>query len=319
MSFRYVVRHVTRFSYSQPVRETLMELRMQPRSEDRQICLHFELAVEPPAQVQTFRDYQGNVVHHFDIPRPISELTITALSRLQVQEPESPPGRLSPAVWEELERGRDDGEHFDFLAQTTRTKAEPEALARLARELGVVRRDDPLTVLRNLNSGLHERFRYAPAATGVETPLDEVLETRAGVCQDFAHLFMALAREIAIPCRYVSGYLYHKDDTSVPDASHAWVEAYLPGLGWLGFDPTNNLLANERHIRTAIGRDYSDVPPNRGTHRGEGVHCDLSVAVQVRLLGQPMAQDRFTSIGEPLEIPRLPAWYAAQQQKQQQQ
>lgn len=317
MSLRYVVRHVTRFSYSEPVRETLMELRMQPRSEERQICLAFELAVEPQAHVHTFRDYQGNVVHHFDIPRPISELAITAISRLQVQEAEEPPGRVSPAVWDELERGRDEGEHFDFLSQTARTRASADALEPLVRELGIARRDDPLTVLRNLNSGLNERLRYATGSTSVETPLDKVLATREGVCQDFAHLFMALAREVSIPCRYVSGYLYHRDDTSVPDASHAWVEAYLPGVGWLGFDPTNNLIVGDRHIRTAIGRDYSDVPPNRGTHKGENVTSELSVAVQVRLLGQPMAQDRFTSIGEPLEIPRLPAWYAAQQQQQQ--
>lgn len=317
MSLRYVVRHVTRFVYSSPVRETLMELRMQPRSEDRQICLSFELTVEPPAQVQSFRDYQGNIVHNFDIPRPISELCITALSRLQVQEPEPPPSALSPTVWDELDRAQEEGEHFDFLSPTTRTRASDEALEVLRRELGAFRRDDPLTVLRELNQGLHERFRYAPQSTVVETPLDEVLAARAGVCQDFSHLFLALARQLGIPARYVSGYLYHRDDTSVPDASHAWVEAYLPTLGWLGFDPTNNLLAGERHIRTAVGRDYSDVPPNRGTHKGEAT-SELSVAVQVRLLGQPMGKDRFTSLGEPLELPNLPAWYAAQQKQQQQ-
>lgn len=317
MSLRYVVRHVTRFNYSRPVRETLMELRMQPRSEDRQICLAFELTLEPFAQVQSFRDYQGNVVHHFDIPRPIQELTITALSRVQMQEPDAPPSAVSPAAWEEIDRYLEDGEHFDFLAQTPRTRCSSDGLESLARELGVVRRDDPLTVLRQLNEGLHKSFRYAPASTGVETPLDQVLERREGVCQDFSHLFMALARELGIPCRYLSGYLYHRDDTSVPDASHAWVEAYVPGLGWSGFDPTNNLLAGERHIRTAVGRDYADVPPNRGTHRGEDVVSELSVAVQVRLLGQPLAQDRFTSIGETIELPRMPAWYAAQQQQQQ--
>ncbi|MCE7872327.1 transglutaminase family protein, partial [bacterium CPR1] len=223
MSLRYVVRHVTRFVYSAPVRETLMEVRMQPRSEDRQICLSFELAVEPTAQVQSFRDYQGNVVHHFDIPRPICELSITALSRLQVQEPEPPPSALSTSVWDELDRALEEGEHFDFLSPTARTCASDEALEGLRRELGAFRRDDPLTVLRELNQGLHEHLRYAPHSTAVETALDEVLAARAGVCQDFAHLFLALARQLGIPARYVSGYLYHRDDTSVPDASHAWV------------------------------------------------------------------------------------------------
>ena len=99
----------------------------------------------------------------------------------------------------------------------------------------------------------------------------DAIETRQGVCQDFAHIMIALVRRLKIPCRYVSGYLYRRaqdHDRSVVDATHAWVEAFLPPLGWVGFDPTNCLLAGDRHIRTAIGRDYADVPPTRGIFRG---------------------------------------------------
>lgn len=106
---------------------------------------------------------------------------------------------------------------------------------------------------------------------------------RAGVCQDFAHIFIAIARRLRIPCRHVSGYLFHRradHDRSAPDSSHAWVEAYLPELGWIGFDPTNNLVAGERHITVALGRDYADVPPTRGVFKGNAA-SELRVGVQV--------------------------------------
>ncbi len=122
-----------------------------------------------------------------------------------------------------------------------------------------------------------------PKSTKVDSPIDEAIQNRQGVCQDFAHIMIALVRSLRIPCRYVSGYLYRRSqdhDRSVADATHAWVEALLPPLGWVGFDPTNCLLAGDRHIRTAIGRDYADVPPTRGIFRGHTA-SDLSVAVRV--------------------------------------
>jgi transglutaminase-like putative cysteine protease len=117
----------------------------------------------------------------------------------------------------------------------------------------------------------------------VDSPIDDALESRQGVCQDFAHIMIGLARRIGIPCRYVSGYLFHKagDKTrSAEGATHAWVEALLPGLGWVGLDPTNNVIASDRHVRTAVGRDYADVPPTRGTFKGSA-DSQLLVAVRV--------------------------------------
>ena len=156
-------------------------------------------------------------------------------------------------------------------------------LGKLAGELDVRRRDDPLVLLRELTAALREKFEYAPQATEVDSPIDQALGNRRGVCQDFAHIMIALVRGVHIPCRYVSGYLFHRiedDDRSAEDATHAWVEALLPGLGWVGFDPTNNLIASQRHIRVAIGRDYGDVPPTRGVFKGQA-KTELSVAVKV--------------------------------------
>ena len=121
------------------------------------------------------------------------------------------------------------------------------------------RRDDPFLAVEPRNAGLERHFKYVPKSTKVDSPIDQAIESRQGVCQDFAHIMIALVRSLRNPCRYVSGYLYRRaqdHDRSVVDATHAWVEAFLPPLGWVGFDPTNCLLAGDRHIRTAIGRDY---------------------------------------------------------------
>ena len=146
------------------------------------------------------------------------------------------------------------------------------------------RRDDPLTVLHQINEQMYNHFEYVPKSTKVDSPIDLALLTHAGVCQDFAHIMITLVRsKLRLPCRYVSGYLHHghtDHDRSVNSATHAWVEALLPELGWVGFDPTNWLVAGDRHIRTAIGRDYADVPPTHGIFRGRA-NSELTVAVRV--------------------------------------
>ena len=134
-----------------------------------------------------------------------------------------------------------------------------------------------------ISEAIHRRFTYRQQVTGVDSPIDHALESGEGVCQDFAHVMLACVRRRGIPGRYVSGYLFHgSDDTSADGATHAWIEAFLPGLGWVGFDPTNNVIAGTRHIRVAIGRDYADVPPTKGVFRGRSAN-ELAVAVQVSL------------------------------------
>jgi len=141
-------------------------------------------------------------------------------------------------------------------------------------------------LLHELNQRLYDHFEYVPRSTKVDSAIDLALETRRGVCQDFAHIMITLIRtRLRLPCRYVSGYLAHRHsdeetDRSRASATHAWVEVLLPHLGWVGFDPTNHLVAGERHIRTAIGRDYSDVPPTHGMYRGS-TSSELTVAVRV--------------------------------------
>ena len=259
-----------------------MEVRIQPRSDGFQHCLDFRLTTSPKTQILSYRDALGNRVHNFDIPNRHSHLTITAEALVEVTMPPDIPEALSPSAWEELDAMTANDEYWDVLKPSHFARPS-ELLYDLMRELNIERRDDPLTVLRHLNVAIYNYFEYAKQNTNVDSPIDDALRIKRGVCQDFAHIMIALARELQIPCRYVSGYLFHQpddSDRSTDGATHAWVEAFLPELGWVGFDPTNNAVAAERHIRVAVGRDYADVPPTQGVFRGKS-ESKLSVSVQV--------------------------------------
>ena len=278
----YSIRHVTRFRYSNAISESVMEVRMQPRTEGPQRCLHFELNITPRAHVMSYRDDQGNTVHHFNIPGQHHRLVISAQALVEMSEPPPLPAALDGDAWERLDTLVNESDAWDWLMPSTFARP-TAALKTLADELDVSRRADPLTLVRQINSGMFESFTYKPQSTDVDSPIDEALKSRAGVCQDYAHIMISLVRELGIPCRYVSGYLFHSGaaDRSAADATHAWVEALLPELGWVGFDPTNNLLSGPRHIRAAVGRDYADVPPTRGVFKGRA-STELSVAVAVK-------------------------------------
>jgi transglutaminase-like putative cysteine protease len=285
----YSIRHMTRFRYSAPISQSVMELRMEPRSEKGQRCLNFQLALNPHARVMNYRDYLGNIVHHFDIPGQHRQLVIVAESTIEMKDATQLPESLPADAWDAIDH-LTQGE-YDMLLPSKFTEPTP-LLEALATELNAVRRDDPMTLLRELNAAIYHTFDYEPQSTEVDSPIDDALQARQGVCQDFAHIMLALLRRLGIPCRYVSGYLFHyqdKADRSAQDATHAWIEALLPDLGWVGFDPTNNLLCGDRHIRVAIGRDYSDVPPTQGVFKGEA-ESELSVGVRVALADEPQTE-----------------------------
>ncbi len=280
----YAIRHFTRYRYSRPVWQSNMEVRMHPRSENSQRCFTFQLSVSPRARIFSYTDHIGNIVHHFDIPELHSQLTIIADALVDVDVPVDLPTSLEPGSWEELDRLIEREDYWDMLMPSDFARTSPELLE-FASELGIAQRNgaDPLTLVRSLNTQLYEKFAYVKASTSVDSPIEEALRFRQGVCQDFAHIMIALLRNLHIPARYVSGYLHHDslhEDRSAEGATHAWVEALMPGLGWIGFDPTNNLLSGERHIRTAMGRDYSDVPPTVGTMKGK-TETELQVRVRV--------------------------------------
>jgi transglutaminase-like putative cysteine protease len=316
----YSISHCTRFRYSAPVRESLMEVRMHPRTEGSQRCLNFQLSVSPKTRVTSYRDYLGNTIHHFDVPGNHQELTIVA-EALVDSLPHNEIIPLGREAWDELDATVAQGDFWEMLAPSH--FAQPSDLLQdLMRALNVKRRSDPLSLVLELNAALYQGFEYLPQSTHVDSPIDDTLRTRQGVCQDFAHIFLALARELRVPCRYVSGYVYHglgHRDRSANGATHAWAEVFLPRMGWLGIDPTNNLVASERHIRTAIGRDYADVPPTRGTFKGDA-KSELAVSVRVAPSdSMPEADDefRFSSDWSTFQEQGLDDLEQAQQQQQQ--
>lgn len=294
----YSIRHLTRFRYSSSISESIMETRMHPRSDSQQQCLNFSLSVSPRCRAFTYRDHLGNNVHHFDIPGEHNQLVIIAESVVEQQPQTHIPESLGPETWEELDQTVRAGDYWEMVLPSTFAVPSPALLA-LADELEMKRRDDPLSLVRELNQRLFDYFEYVPRHTRVDSPIDEAILSRKGVCQDVAHTMIALLRQVGIPARYVSGYLYRGSDDhdrSTPDATHAWVDALLPRLGWVGFDPTNNLLAQHRHIRTAVGRDYADVPPTHGVFRGK-TNSELYVAVRVN------AGDRLPELEQRAPIP----------------
>lgn len=296
------IRHVTRYHYERPVRESVMELRMQPQKSVRQRLISFELELDPRAQVFSYADPYGNAVHHFDVPQPHDELTIVARSHVETQAPPPLSEHLDLGEWDRLKSGFVQAECFEYLTPGEYTFMSPTLAAFMAkRGLDHPNLRDPLTALRALNETIYGSFEYQPGVTDAKSTIDHALGQGAGVCQDFAHLMIAICRQWGVPARYVSGYLFtdrESKDRSSPDATHAWIEVFLPSARWVGFDPTNNMLAGERHVAVAIGRDYADVPPSRGVYKGN-TESQLAVDVSVNRAKAAVSEPEFFNLPKP--------------------
>ena len=296
------VRHSTRYQYDEPVRESVMEVWMQPQKRANQRLISFELEIDPAAQLFSYADSFGNAVYHFDIPQPHDRLTIMARSAVETAVPAELPEALDRGEWDRLRSDFVRGEHFDFLHPHGFAGATEALHAFIAeKNLDELRVRDPLRAVRDLSQTIYEAFAYEAGVTRADSPIDDVLTARKGVCQDFAHVMIAICREWGVPARYASGYLFtdrQAGDRSDPDATHAWVEVYLPSLRWVGFDPTNNILAGERHVVCAVGRDYSDVPPSRGVYKGEA-QSELAVGVTVQKARAAISEPEFLRISQP--------------------
>ncbi|MBV9993751.1 MAG: transglutaminase family protein [Caulobacteraceae bacterium] len=320
------VRHVTQYHYDEPVRESVMELWMQPQKSATQRLVRFELELDPHAQLFSYADSFGNAVYHFDVPQPHDRLSIIGHSAVETQEPEPPPEALDLGEWDRLRSDFVQGECYDFLRPHGQARM-TDALAAFieARGLEALKRHDPLSAARQLSQIIYDAFDYEPGVTGADSPIDHALEEGRGVCQDFAHIMIAICRSWGLPARYISGYLHsHRSEggeRSDPDATHAWAEVFLPSLRWIGFDPTNNILAGERHIAVAIGRDYDDVPPSRGVFKGEA-ESQLVVGVSVRRARAAVAEPEFMRMSQPAFVGarrRSPGAALIDQQRQLQQ
>ncbi|KTS76708.1 transglutaminase [Pseudomonas oryzihabitans] len=260
---RLAIHHETLYRYADQVRASIQYLRLTPQGDAHQRILDWELALPRPARAQ--RDPFGNILHVLTLDTPHDAITITASGQVEIDEDfESEPCQASP---------------FPFLRQTRLTEADA-ALADFAREVCDGHRDR--ATLIQLMERLHERMAYIPGSTDVDGNAAQAFAKGAGVCQDHAHAFLACARSLGIPARYVSGYLCTDDSEHL--SSHAWAEAWHDGA-WYSYDVTNRLARPERHLRLAVGLDYLDACPVRGMRRGGGVE-----QMEAKVLVEPLQQ-----------------------------
>ena len=277
----YDVEHVTAFAYGSPVSGAVMALCMRPREDAGQRLLGFEIETDPPAAISAETDWFGNARHVATIHRRHAALRVVARSAVAPAPAPALPGSLAPGAWAEARRLS--AREWDFSRPSAIARPSP-ALADFMRLRGLAEpAGDPLRAALGLSAALSDAFEFVPGATTAASPIEDVLGTGRGVCQDYAHVMIAISRSWGLPARYVSGYLYVVDGEGAPArarASHAWVECLVPGVGWVGLDPANRAVAGERHVRVAVGRDYRDVAPTRGVFRG-GASQGLEVGVVV--------------------------------------
>jgi transglutaminase-like putative cysteine protease len=281
---RYTATHKTRYTYEQPVSQCLNEARLVPRDDAGQRVLESSLAITPePSVFESRIDYFGNHVTTFSVFEPHDRLTIVASSVVEVE-----PRGLLPWIgpgWEEVremlatQAGPECLEAYEYTCDSPFIEAGQE-LNDFARPSLVAGRT-LAEAARDLMHRIRTEFRYEPKSTEIDTPLAEVMRQRKGVCQDFAHVMIGALRSWGLAARYVSGYLRSGANYQGAEASHAWVAVFVPGAGWLPFDPTNDVIPAEGHVTLAWGRDYGDVTPVKGISLGGGDH---TVEVEVRVV-----------------------------------
>lgn len=281
------IAHETNLNYSDLIHESIMELRMCPRQEDGQRRLAFALAVGPPATVTGHFDWWGNVVHAFTITPYHRQIRIIATSLVDISRPWYDLAALTDH-WP-LALAHDQQEVYDCL-QFGGPVVDSPALRALVDSLYAY--DGILVgelVLRMLDA-INNKFIYQQGVTTATSTINDVLAQGAGVCQDFTHLMIAMARALGIPARYVSGLVHPaREQFRGASETHAWAELYFPSTGWLGFDPANHCVIANNFVKVSVGRDYRDVPPNKGLYRGSASETIKVTVHSEELTGIPAA------------------------------
>jgi transglutaminase-like putative cysteine protease len=264
---RLTIRHETAYAYRKPARHAIETLRLTPRGFNGQFVVRWRVDVDKDCRLQRAIDPFGNTLHTFTVEGPVAGLAIVAAGSIETQNTggvlSGQIERLPPEV---------------FLRETRLTAADDPIrdFARAVDGNGQSRLD----VMHRLMTGIRERLIYDPGVTGAGTGAAEAFALGHGVCQDFAHIFIAAARHIDVPARYVSGYLYRGEGANVDEAGHAWAEALIDGLGWVGFDPANDTCPTDAYVRVAVGLDALGAAPIRGAHAGgEGETMTVTVSV----------------------------------------
>jgi transglutaminase-like putative cysteine protease len=264
---RIRISHETRYRYDAPISGVIQTLRLTPRNHDGHYVIDWRIEVTEDCHLDVHEDAFGNITHTFTADGPFEELGVQVEGEVDVQDTA---GVVRGAI-----------ERFPpslYLRATPLTEAD-SAIVDFARETKG-RSEDTLAVLHALLNRIHGEVKYDTDPTHTTTTAAEAFTLKRGVCQDLTHVFIAAARYLDIPARYVGGYFHRADGVVQQDAGHAWAEAYVPMMGWIAFDPANGICATDAHVRVAVGLDYLGAAPVRGARRGGGTES-LTVSVQV--------------------------------------
>jgi len=265
---RLKIEHTTTFEYNEPISEAYTEVRLKPQDESGQHCLSFNLSINPRCEVFQHTDYRGNDVRFFDILPSHDKLSVRAVSQV-----------ITSAAFQNGYHDLDPMERFDYLQPTPYTTLDDATITQFSTSRK--NSDDQYQTTVAIMNAVNAAIAYKKGTTEVSTTAAEALVIGSGVCQDYTHVMLALCRSAGLPARYVSGYLYSPTAHESSHATHAWVDVYITGRGWVSLDPTHNIPQIEHHVRVAVGRDYDDVTPTRGLYTGNAKE-KLDVKVRVR-------------------------------------
>jgi len=289
---RLTVKHITRFAYDQPIQHSKHCVHLRPINDAYQNVVNYRLQIVPAVPIMEFEDVFGNWASRFEISQPYTELTLTAESTIALSGADpfaftrAPIRPSFPLVWMPWEHMM----LFPYLAPVELPETQLRELYDYAMSFVERNNRDLMETLFAINLTLFREYKYVPGSTGLETTPYQVFTSKRGVCQDFANLFICMARLLGIPARYVCGYVYTGNTGAASarsDASHAWLRLYIPEVGWKGFDPTNGVLESANHIRVAYGRHYRDAAPTSGTLYSSARE---SMTIDVRVVESTMNQ-----------------------------
>lgn len=275
----FKIQHITKYKYDRPVRESANQIKIFPYVKGGAEILSHELVISDEPVIHKYTDYWGNTVGYFTVTRPHQELIID--SRL-LAKTNSIALDLSVSVIDDWAVLQTEVAQNLLLLDLTQTEkiASQQLILNYLNEIECPK-ISPVAAAQKCSTYVFDNFKYVKGITNVETTIDEILTFHSGVCQDFAHVLLQMLRTIGIPSRYVSGYICpNKNGMRGEGATHAWVEAYIPKLGWIGLDPTNNCFTGAHHVTLAVGRDFADCTPVKGTFKGPANH-ELMVFVSV--------------------------------------
>jgi transglutaminase-like putative cysteine protease len=276
---KFKIRHITKYTYEDTVRDSANQIMLYPIKDEFQEVVQHQVIISGNPSVNIHKDYYGNEVGTFTHAHPHKALDIDSRLLVETIHHPVPDDTSDPeAQWKEYANLKSHLQFIDFLKQE-KFDVFPEVEQVIKQERCI--QCSPLQVAKDLCTYIYTNFAYQKGITTIETTVDEIWKLRSGVCQDFAHILLVMFRLMNMPARYVSGYVCpSRDGMRGEGATHAWVEVYLPFYGWLGLDPTNNCIANETHVRLAVGKNFSDCSPVKGTYRGTSNHT-LDVIVTV--------------------------------------